>query len=87
MCFNCGCRIPQDDMGNPDNIHTQMMEKLAQKWDLTLPEVEQIFLDYSLGKNVGDKDAELEMIFEKASLAWGQSIDDAKLETAKLLSS
>lgn len=20
MCYNCGCSIPQDDMGNPGNI-------------------------------------------------------------------
>lgn len=47
MCYNCGCGLPDDDMGNADNITTST--------------------------------------FEKASKASGQSIEDAKKETLKIL--
>lgn len=30
MCVNCGCKMYQDDMGNPDNITVQTIEKAAK---------------------------------------------------------
>lgn len=29
MCVNCGCRMPADDMGNPDNLTTAVLAKAA----------------------------------------------------------
>lgn len=30
MCWNCGCMEPDNDMGNPDNITTEMLRKAAK---------------------------------------------------------
>ncbi len=30
MCWNCGCMIPDDDMGNPDNITTETIRAAAK---------------------------------------------------------
>ncbi len=85
MCYNCGCRILEDDMGNPANIHTAMLEELSEKWQLDLAEVKKLFLDYTEGKEIGEKQVELEIIFNKAAAAWGQPLEDAKKNTAKIL--
>lgn len=30
MCWNCGCMLPDDDHGNPDNLTTERMRKAAK---------------------------------------------------------
>lgn len=30
MCWNCGCMMPDDDMGNPDNITTRTIIKAGK---------------------------------------------------------
>lgn len=30
MCLNCGCGMPDDDMGNPDNLTTKNLKKAAK---------------------------------------------------------
>ncbi|MBI2329324.1 MAG: hypothetical protein HYU85_06795 [Chloroflexi bacterium] len=30
MCWNCGCMMPEDDHGNPDNITTESLRKAAR---------------------------------------------------------
>lgn len=30
MCLNCGCGIPNDDMGNPDNLTLKTLAKAAK---------------------------------------------------------
>ncbi len=30
MCYNCGCEMPDDDMGNPKNITTKTFEEAAK---------------------------------------------------------
>jgi hypothetical protein len=30
MCWNCGCMMPDNDMGNPDNITTETLRKAAR---------------------------------------------------------
>lgn len=47
MCYNCGCGVPTDDMGHPQNI--------------------------------------TETTFAAAAKAMGQTIEEAKRETLKLL--
>lgn len=29
MCYNCGCGMPNDQMGNPDNITNETIKKAA----------------------------------------------------------
>lgn len=35
MCMNCGCNIPNDDMGNPKNI---ILKEILERVDETAPE-------------------------------------------------
>ncbi len=30
MCYNCGCQMPDNDMGNPDNITNKTFEEAAK---------------------------------------------------------
>ena len=30
MCWNCGCMMPDSDLGNPDNITTEKLRKAAR---------------------------------------------------------
>ena len=30
MCWNCGCMMPDNDMGNEDNITTEKLRKAAK---------------------------------------------------------
>lgn len=30
MCYNCGCQMPDNDMGNPKNITTKTFEEAAK---------------------------------------------------------
>ncbi len=30
MCWNCGCMMPDDEMGSPDNITTAKLRKAAK---------------------------------------------------------
>ncbi len=33
MCYNCGCGMPNNDMGNPQNITNQTFEEAAKAMD------------------------------------------------------
>ena len=30
MCWNCGCMMPDDDHGSPDNVTTETLRKAAR---------------------------------------------------------
>ncbi|MEE9583361.1 MAG: hypothetical protein V3W01_01700 [Dehalococcoidales bacterium] len=30
MCWNCGCMMPDNDMGSPDNITTETLRRAAR---------------------------------------------------------
>lgn len=88
MCYNCGCRIPEDDMGDPDNITSDMLKKLAKALKLKGDGREAIY-NYLVEqtKNPEHQTPEIEEMFKKAAKAWGQSIKDAKKQTYNLLKS
>lgn len=83
MCYNCGCRNPDDDMGDVNNITTATLNHLSEHWGKTLPQTKIEVLKMLESGKVSD--AHLVGMFEKASRAWGQSIDEAKKNTASLL--
>lgn len=83
MCYNCGCGIPDDSMGHPDNITNDTFRALAGKKGVSDAEVKKQ-MDVYIKENKHD-DADFESVFQKASQAWGQSIEDARKETLKLL--
>jgi hypothetical protein len=87
MCHNCGCGVPQDDMGNPENITDNTLTNLGQAWGgMALADVELLVFNYLQGQRPDDaKVHDLEHMFESASKAWGQTVDEAKAETLKTL--
>lgn len=57
MCFNCGCDIPDDNMGKPDATGSSLTEKsfeeLATAWGITVEEAKKN--TYKLLKKQFDK--------------------------------
>ena len=45
MCFNCGCGVPDDNMGKPDMAGGSLTEKsfteMAKAWDMTVEEAKK----------------------------------------------
>lgn len=90
MCYNCGCHIPDDDMGHPDNITTLTFKSLGKKVGKKEPETRQWVFDYLENQNndpEASKNADIEEMFVKASKAWGQGVKEAKKQTYNMLKS
>jgi hypothetical protein len=54
MCYNCGCQMPDNDMGNPDNITNKTFEEAARAAGQSVEEGKQNALE--LLKEVLGKD-------------------------------
>ena len=90
MCYNCGCHIPDDDMGHPDNITTDTFKAFGKKVSKKEPEARQWVYEYleaQMNDPKAPKNKDIEEMFLKASKAWGQSIPDAKKQTFNMLKS
>ena len=83
MCYNCGCMLPDDPMGDDRNIINKTFDELAKKKGKTTDEVKRWALDM-LEKDE-EFDADLEEMFVQASKAWGQPVSEAKNNTKELL--
>ena len=90
MCYNCGCHIPDDDMGHPDNITNSTFESLGKKVGKNFHDTQHFVYDYLEAQNndpEAAKNAEIEEMFLKASKAWGQSMGEAKKQVFNMLKS
>ncbi len=83
MCYNCGCMLPDDDMGNPQNVTNKTWEELASKKGTTADKLKQEAYD-ALSNNK-TLDGDVEHALEHAAAAWGQTIDEAKKNAESLL--
>lgn len=54
MCYNCGCGIADDDMGDPKNITTKTFEEAAKASGQSVEEAKKQALQL-LKDEVGDK--------------------------------
>ena len=52
MCYNCGCGVPNDDMGNPDNITEETVKKAAAASNQSVEEAKKNMLE-ELKKQLG----------------------------------
>ena len=41
MCYNCGCGMPDNDMGNPKNITNKTFEEAASAVDQSVEEAKR----------------------------------------------
>ncbi len=59
MCYNCGCGMPQDDMGKGrvseggGSLTEKDFEKMAKDWGMPVKEAKQNVLDL-LEKTIGE---------------------------------
>ena len=53
MCYNCGCELPDDDMGHSQNITTKTFEEAAKAMGQTVEEAKKETLKL-LKKQLGD---------------------------------
>lgn len=54
MCYNCGCGMPDDDMGNPKNITNKTFEEAAKASGQTVEQAKKEALEL-LKKQLGEK--------------------------------
>jgi hypothetical protein len=54
MCYNCGCEMPDNDMGNPKNITNKTFEEAAKASSKSPEEAKKNTLDL-LEKTLGGK--------------------------------
>ena len=54
VCYNCGCGMPEDDMGNQDNITEDKIKKAAEASGTTVEEAKKNMLEM-LQKQVKEK--------------------------------
>lgn len=87
MCYNCGCAIPDDNMGHPENITEKTLEDLAGKWGKDLDTTKRELLGLLQNNDPRLEQEPLKSMFEGSSKAWGQSVEEAKRNTASLLKS
>lgn len=52
MCYNCGCGMPDDDMGNPKNITDKTFEEAAKASNQSMKEAKKNTLEL-LKKELG----------------------------------
>lgn len=52
MCYNCGCGMPDDDMGNPKNITDKTFEEAAKASNQSMEEAKKNTLEL-LKKELG----------------------------------
>jgi hypothetical protein len=45
MCYNCGCELPDNDMGDPKNITDRTFEEAAKAMDQTVEEAKRFTLE------------------------------------------
>jgi hypothetical protein len=88
MCYNCDCGDPKDTMGNDDNITDQItFAGLATKWGVTFDQVRQIVYNDLIGQPPTNPTqvADIAYMYDLAAKAWGQTIDEGRMYTLKLL--
>ena len=84
MCYNCGCGVPTDDMGDPNNITESTLKEIAEKRQSDVTSIkEELFA--KLEKDTANVGGEYEQMFKTAADSWGQSVEEAKKETISLL--
>lgn len=87
MCYNCGCGLPDDDMGSTDNVTGQTIKQLAKEWQKSEPETKSVLLEWAENSTSHPHDPELLSLVQKASNTMGQTVEESKHNIIALLKS
>lgn len=94
MCYNCGCGLPHDDMGqghaevdaDGKSITEETFAKLAEKWSMDKHALQEQVLSWLTGKGEDtEKQHYMEHLYQHAADSQGMTVDQAKEEVVKLL--
>lgn len=94
MCYNCGCGLPDDDMGvghalieaNGKSITDETFKVIAEKWQMTPLEAKTLALQLLEGEvHDSEKEHFMEHLYEEAGPSQGMTTQQAKDEARKLL--
>ena len=87
MCYNCDCGDPNDTMGNDHNITNQItLTNLASKWNIPFDQVRQTVYQDLVNEQIdAAQKADVDHMYDVASKAWGQTVQEARANTLKLL--
>ena len=55
MCYNCGCQMPDNDMGNPKNITNKTFDEASQAASQSSQEAKKNTLEL-LQKTLGEEE-------------------------------
>ena len=55
MCYNCGCQMPNNDMGKPENITNKTFETAAEAMGMSVKESRENAFEL-LGKMLATKE-------------------------------
>ncbi len=61
MCYNCGCQMPDNDMGKPTNITNRTFERVAKEWGQSVEEARKNTLEL-LKRVLGEKSSKIEKV-------------------------
>jgi len=94
MCYNCGCGLPHDDMGqghaeleaDGKSITDETFTKLGEKWGMDKHSVQVLILNSLTGKEADAKKSQyMEHLYEHAADSQGMTVKQTKEEVVKLL--
>jgi hypothetical protein len=94
MCYNCGCGIPNDDMGqghaelehDGKSITDETFTKLGEKWGMDKHAAQMLVFNFINGDaHDEEKQQYMEHLYEHAAESQGMSKKEAENETLKLL--
>jgi hypothetical protein len=94
MCYNCGCGMPDDDMGqghilfdkDGKSITDHTMKKLSEDWKISEGEVKETIFELLTGAKKDEaKEHQMAHLYEEAAASQGMTVDQARDETKKLL--
>lgn len=94
MCYNCGCGLREDDMGqghalsqpNGKSITDQTFDELAKKWNTDADGARKLVYGLLTGtEHDEEKEHFMDHLYHEAAHSQGMTEEEAKNEAIKLL--
>ena len=60
MCYNCGCQMPNNDMGHPENITNKTFDEAAKAMGLTAKKSKELIHIFYRGRKCNHRANKME---------------------------